>query len=320
VTKQVLGINFSGSAEQWEARKRNSNVWIAAGRADDARLLIDDLAPVQALLGDAEPFNRLAEALSDIDGFAAIAAPFSAPREYAASVPVLWAQASGLPHEGRPFGRGADLVELLSPGAGRHGLKVYRACETLWRQRGLNTPCALWSGPGGGASAAVACMTLLLVRGGPVWPLRPGGEGAVLVEACPSAQLFTWGLQPGGYSGAKGKAAAARARILTALVADHGLVVSEPQAALCRDNANALDAVVSAYAAKTMADGRHPRQLPAAARSEGWIVVDESPSARGPLLAATAEHRVHRQFDALMEAMAGDPDEADSAGATNAPA
>lgn len=305
MTKQVLGIDFSGSAEQWSARRRNSSIWIAAGRADEARLLIDELTPVQALLGDAEPFDRLVELLTDFDGFAAIDAPFSAPREYAASVPVLWAQASGLPHEGRPFGRGADFVELLSPGAGRHGVKVYRACEALWRQRGLNTPSTLWSGPGGGAGAAVACMTLLLMRGGPVWPLRPGGAGAVLVEANPAAQLFTWGLEPSGYSGAKPKAAAARAQILAALVADHGLVVSDAQAALCRDNADVLNAVLCAYAAKAMTDGRHPRQLPAAARSEGWIVVDELPSAsgRGPLLAATAEHRVQRQFDALVEAL-----------------
>jgi len=307
VAQQVLGINVSGSADQWSAKKRNSNVWIAAGRVDDGRLLIDDLAPVQALVGDAEPFNRLVELLTDLDGFAAIAAPFSAPRAYAASVPVLWAQASGLPHTGRPFGRGADLVDLLAPDAGRHGAKVYRACEALWRQRGLNTPSTLWSGPGGGAGAAVACMTLLLMRGGPVWPLRPGGAGAVLVEAYPAAQLFTWGLAPSGYSGAKPKPAAARAQILAALVADHGLVVSEALAALCQGNADALDAVLCAYAAKTMADGRHPRQLPAVARSEGWIVVDESPSAsgRGPLLAATAEHRVLRQLDALFEAVGG---------------
>jgi hypothetical protein len=313
VTKQVLGIDFSGSADQWGAKRRNSSVWIAAGQADEARLLIDDLTPVQALLGDAEPFNRLIEMLTDINGFAAINAPFSAPRAYAASVPVLWAQASGLPHEGRPFGRGADFVELLSPGIGRHGVKIYRACEALWRQRGLNTPSTLWSGPGGGAGAAVACMTLLLMRGGPVWPLRPGGEGAVLVEAYPAAQLFTWGLEPGGYSGAKAKALAARTQILAALVADHGLVVSDAQTALCQNNADALDAVLCAYAAKSMADGRHPRQLPAAARSEGWIVVDESPSAsgRGPLLAATAEHRVLRQFDALMEAMGDDEDGGD---------
>jgi Protein of unknown function (DUF429) len=307
VTHQVLGINVSGSADQWSAKKRNSNVWIAAGRADESRLLIDDLTPVQALLGDAEPFNRLVELLTDLDGFAAIAAPFSAPRAYAASVPVLWAQASGLPHAGRPFGRGADLVELLAPDAGRHGAKVYRACEALWRQRGLNTPSVLWSGPGGGAGAAAACMTLLLMRGGPVWPLRPGGAGAVLVEAYPAAQLFTWGLATSGYAGAKPKAAAARAQILAALVAEHGLVVSEDLAALCHGNADALDAVLCAYAAKTMADGRHPRQLPAVARSEGWIVVDESPSAsgRGPLLAATAEHRVQRQLDVLFDAVGG---------------
>ena len=313
MAKQVLGINVSGSADQWSAKKRNSNVWIASGRADGARLLIDDLSPVQALAGKGEPFDRLVALLTGLDGFAAIDAPFSAPRDYAASLPVLWAQASGLPHEGRPFGRGADLVELLAPDVGRHGVKVYRACEALWRQRGLNTPSTLWSGPGGGGGAAVACMTLLLMRGGPVWPLRPGGAGAVLVEAYPAAQLFTWGLEPSGYGGAKPKAAAARARILAALVADHGLVVSEALAAFCRDNADALDAVLCAYAAKTMADGRHPRQLPAVARSEGWIVVDETSSAagRGPLLAATAEHRVRRQLDALLAAMGGTDEAAD---------
>jgi predicted nuclease with RNAse H fold len=313
VTKQVLGIDFSGSADQWSARRRHSSVWIAAGRAEDGRLLIDDLIPVQALLGDAEPFNRLIELLTDIDGVVAIDAPFSAPREYAASVPVLWAQASGLPHEGRPFGRGTDLVQLLAPGVGRHGVKVYRACEALWRRRGLNAPSILWSGPGGAGGAAVACMTLLLMRGGPVWPLRPGGDGAVLVEALPAAQLLTWGLETGGYNGAKPKAASARTRILAALVADHGLVLSDDHAAICRENAHALDAVLCAYAAKAMSEGRHPRQLPAAARSEGWIVVDESPSAsgRGPLLAATAEHKVQRQLDALMQAMGGEDGAAD---------
>jgi hypothetical protein len=314
VTQQVLGIAFSGSADQWSAKRRRSNVWIAAGQADGERLRIDELSPVQGLPGVGEPFNRLIELLSRVDGFAAIDAPFSAPRSHAASVPVLWAQASGLPHANRPFGRGADLIELLSPGAGRNGLKVYRACEALWRQRGLNTPCALWSGPGGGASLAVACMTLLLARGGPVWPLRPGGVGAVLVEACPAAQLFAWGLDATGYAGAKSSASAARTRILAALVADHGLAVGDEHAALCRESADALDAVLCAYAAKTMSDGRHPRQLPAAARSEGWIVVDESPSAsgRGPMLAATAEHRVRRQLDALVEALGADSLSADS--------
>lgn len=283
-------------------------MWIAAGRGDGPNLVIEELTPVQGLLGDAEPFDRLVELLTDTEGFAAIAAPFSAPRAYAASVPVLWSLASGLPHEGRPFGRGRDFIELLAAGVGPHGVKAYRACETLWRQRGLNVPSTLWSGPGGAAGAAAACMTLLLTRGGPVWPLRPGGEGAVLVEAYPPAQLLTWGLEHAGYAGPKPKAAAARARILAALVADHALIVTDDLAKVTRQNANALDAILSAYAAKAIMDGRHPRHLPASARSEGWIVVDEQASAQGhgPLLGATSEHRVRRQLGALLDAVGAD--------------
>jgi len=307
VTKQVLGIDVSGSADQWSAKRRNSSVWIAAGRPDGERLLIEHLTPVQGLAGDGEPFERLIELLTDTDGFAAINAPFSAPREHAASVQVLWAQVAGLPHDGRPFGRGADLVAALAPGHGANGFKSYRACEDVWRRRGLNVPSTLWSGPGGGAALAAAGMTLLHRRGGPVWPLRPGGEGAVLVEAYPAAQLMAWGLRPTGYNGVKPAALVARGRIAAALIADHGLVIGDGPGRLCRENAGALDAILCAYAAKTMADGRHPRQLPAAARSEGWIVVDESPSAAraGPLTAATTDHRVHSHLDALLQAIDG---------------
>ncbi len=310
MTKQILGIAFSGSADQWGAGRRSSSVWIAAGRGEGPRLLLDELTSVQGLLGDAEPFDRLVELLTDTDGFGAIAAPFSAPREYAASLQVLWAQVAGLPHEDRPFGRGPDLVGLLALGAGKNGVKAYRACETLWRERGLNVPSTLWSGPGGAAGAAVACMTLLQKRGGPVWPLRPGGEGAVLIEANPAAQLLTWGLEHAGYNGAKPKAAAARARILAALAADHGLVLSDELTRLAGANADALDAIVCAYAAKTIMDGRHPRRLPPSARSEGWIVVDEQPleQGRGPLLGATTEHSVRRQLGALLEAIGRDDD------------
>ena len=313
MTKQVFGIDFSGSADLGSAWGRNSTVGIAAGRADGERLLIEHVTPIQGLGGDGEPFERLVELLTDTDGFAAIDAPFSAPREYAASVQVLWAQVAGLPHDARPFGRGPDLVAALAPGLGPKGLKSYRACEDVWRRRGLNVPSTLWSGPGGGAALATAAMTLLHRRGGPVWPLRPGGEGAVLVEAYPAAQLMAWGLRPTGYSGVKPVALVARGRIAAALIADHGLVIGDGPGRLCRENAGALDAILCAYAAKTIADGRHPRQLPAAARSEGWIVVDETPSVvrAGPLTAATTEHRVHTHLDALMEAMSVKDEPAD---------
>jgi len=313
VTKQILGIAFSGSADQWSAKRRSPTVWIAAGSVDAERLRIEHLSPVQGLAGDGEPFERLVELLTDTDGFAAIDAPFSAPREHAASVQVLWAQVAGLPHDGRPFGRGPDLVTALAPGHGPNGFKSYRACEEVWRRRGLQVPSTLWSGPGGGAALAAACMTLLHRRGGPVWPLRPGGQGAVLVEAYPAAQLMAWGLRPTGYNGVKPAALVARGRITAALIADHGLEIGDGPGRLCRENAGALDAILCAYAAKTMADGRHPRQLPAAARSEGWIVVDETPSlARaGPLTGTTTEHRVHGHLAALLEAMSAKDEPAD---------
>jgi hypothetical protein len=313
VSKQVLGIDFSGSADQWSAKRRNSNVWIASGRADGAQLLIDDLSPVQALPGKGAPFDRLVTLLARAEGFAAIDAPFSAPREHAASVSVLWAQVAGLPQEGRPFGRGSDLVAALAPGHGPNGSKSYRACEDVWHRRGLNVPSTLWSGPGGGAALAVAGMTLLHRRGGPVWPLRPGGEGALLVEAYPPAQLMAWGLSPTGYNGVKPATLVARGRIVAALIADHGLVIGDGPARLCRGNADALAAILCAYAAKTIADGRHPRQLPGAARSEGWIVVDETPSVAraGPLTAATTEHRVRSHLDVLLQAMSARDEPAD---------
>jgi hypothetical protein len=302
---QLLGIDFSGSAEQWSAGRRNSNVWIAAGQPDGARLRIDELKPVQALDGAGAPFDRLLALVATAKGFAGIDAPFSLPREHAASAGMLWAQAARLPQAGRPFGRGADLLGAVLPDPGKYGRKSYRACEEVWRGRGLAVRSALWNGPRGGAALAVACMTLLQRSGAPAWPLRSGGEGAVLVEAYPAAQLLAWGLSPTGYNGPKPAAAAARSGIVDALVGRHGLSASDAALAVCRANADALDAVICAYAAKTIAEGRHPRRLPSEARSEGWIVVDESAdAAAAPLLGAAAEHRARRHLDALAAMLA----------------
>ena len=65
MTKQILGIAFSGSADQWSAKRRNPNVWVAAGHPDGERLLIEHLSPVQGLAGDGEPFERLVELEED---------------------------------------------------------------------------------------------------------------------------------------------------------------------------------------------------------------------------------------------------------------
>ena len=187
---QVLGIDFSGDAAQWKSGCRNSNVWIAFAEADGARLRVTDLKPVQDLPGDGAPFERLLALLATPGLVAAIDAPFSAPAERVSEIGDLWALAAGLPASKRPFGRGGDLVAQLVPDAGKNGVKQLRASETVWHKQRLNVRSTLWSGPRGGAAFAVACMTLLHRHAGPVWPLRRGGEGALLAEAYPAAQLL----------------------------------------------------------------------------------------------------------------------------------
>ncbi len=310
----VFGIDFSGDVAQWKPGRRNSNIWIASGEADGARLRIHDLRPVQALDGEGPPFERLIAFLAAAQGAAGIDAPFSVPKAYAANAAILWAEVAALRAAERPFGHGRDLVGLLIPDAGPNGAKRYRACEEAWVKQGLNVRSTLWNGPRGGAAFSVACMTLLNRHKGPVWPLRNWGEGALLVEAYPAAQLKTWGLSPNGYNGPSAKAKVARLKIIQALAADHGLRSSDDLVDLCADSADALDAVLCAYAAKAMTEGRHPRKLPASARREGWVVVDDGTPATAVqsdwssrLVGAAAEGKVRGAFDAIHEALAVDP-------------
>jgi predicted nuclease with RNAse H fold len=324
---RVLGIDFSGSADQWRPGRRRSNVWIASGEGAGAELRLDDLRPVQALDGEGAPFERLVRLLAHTDAVAAIDAPFSIPRSHAASAALLWVEVGELSREGRPFGRGGDFVAGVAPKAGPHGLKLYRACESAWRRKGLNVRSTLWCGPRGGAAFGVACMTLLRRHAGPIWPFRPDGEGALVVEAYPAAQLLTWGLRPVGYNGPTPKAKAARLAIIESLTRDHGLVASGEHLGVCEENADALDAVICAYAAKAMAEGRHPRRLPAVARSEGWAVVDDPAQAvetppslapgneTGPLVSLAVERRLRRLFASVQVAFddsAASPDAATS--------
>ena len=302
---RLLGIDVSGSADEWKPGRRISTVWIAFARADGPRLVIEDLRPVQALEGAGAPFERLIALLAEPGAVAAIGAPFSVPRARAPSATLLWTEAASLAGPGRPFGQGSELIAALAPSAGRNGLKAYRACETGWRKQGLDVRSSLWCGPGAGAGAAVACMTLLHRHKGPIWPFRSDGQGALLAEAYPPAQLTAWGLVAAGYSGRKPKAATARLKILEGLARRHGLRASDELLRLCAVSADALDAVICAYAAKAVAEGRHPRRLPAVARSEGWIVVDDPdqpdgpaprPSSDAPLVGPSAERRVRRLF------------------------
>ena len=72
-----------------------------------------------------------------------------------------------------------------------------------------------------------------------------------------------------GYDGADGRET--RATILEALASRVQIAVSLQT--LCRDNTDALDAVICLFAAKAVADGLASVDDPAAAKREGWIAV-----------------------------------------------
>ena len=298
----LLGIEVSGDAEQWRAGREGAHVWVASGHVDGAGLQLDDLRPVQALDGEGPPFDRLLALLAATQGVAGLSGPFSLPRGQAASALLLWSDAARLRKGARPFGQARDLLAQYGMGDGE---SPWRACETVWRERGLEVPSTLAAGVQGAASLALATMTLLQRHDGPVWPLRAGGDGAILVEASPAGQLVQWGLEGAAHVGAKAGAAARRQAILTSLTGERGLVLSEDHGAAAGHNGHALNAILCLWAARVMAEGRHPRRLPMAARSEGWIVVDETTpaDASAPLIEAATEHAVQSLFDRLYEAM-----------------
>jgi len=314
--RQVIGIDFSGSADQWKPGRKTSNVWIAMGSASPDGLSIAALRPVQALPGEGHPFERLSALLAaSTDAVAGIDAPFSVPRSHALNPRALWERVAALPSAGRPFAQGQALVECLAVGPDSRGRKLLRACESHWSKQGLNPRSTLWNGVRPGAPFAVACMTLLHRHPGPVWPFKREGRGALLVEAYPAAQLRTWSLNPHGYGGAGAQAREARAAIAHALVRRHGLQVSDDALRLCIASPDALDAVLCAYGAKALAEGRHPRRLPPSARTEGWVVVDSEPGReRTPappaapacderLVDLATEQAVRRAFDRVFAAL-----------------
>ncbi len=252
---RFIGIDFSGSAPRWAARATRTNVWIAY-LSDDERPRLTGLIPVQQLPGDGAPFDRLAAMLAkgDFDA-AAIDAPFAVPSEYAPAGgwPALLALVGNLPHEKRPFPRGDALVQALMGPDGGQGRKSYRATEKHWIQQGVNVRSTLWNGPRGGSPFTVAALYLLARAARPVWPWQHGP--GMLVEAFPAAQLRAWGLAHQGYNGDTAAAKKARAAIVVHLA---GKVDLGAHVAAVRGNADALDALLCAFAARAAWNGTTP--------------------------------------------------------------
>jgi hypothetical protein len=271
-TPVTLGIDFSGSADQWRPRPSASAVWIARISGKSPKLV--DLRRVQDLPGIGTPFARLVTLLRN-GGFdvAGIDAPFAPPDGYfTGSRAMLLEAVRALPRGDRPFPTGTQLVELLAPALTPRGRKVHRATERHWQEKRINVRSVLWNGARRGAPFAAACFTLLAECGIPAWPWTRAGV-SLLAETFPAAQLRTWDLPCVGYNDPKPAAPENRRKIIAGLLARMRLSISADQRKVMTSSADALDSVICALAARGLAmDALAVPPGPSAER-EGWIVV-----------------------------------------------
>ena len=229
------------------------------------------LRPVQDLPGGSHPFQRLAALLARGEYRAAgIDAPFALPARHmpVGGLPVLLQDVAQFPTGDRPFSEGQKLVAYGGANASLEERKPMRKTEQFWRKRGVNVRSTLWDGPRGGAPFTVANLTLLAKVRRPVWPWCRAALG-LLVEAFPAGQLRHWKLPYKGYDGPDGREA--RATIIKA-VSSRAQIPGSLRT-LCRDSADALDAVLCLFSARAAADGLAFVDDPAAAEREGWIAV-----------------------------------------------
>lgn len=261
---RYLGIDFSGGAAPWKARCATPSVWIAT--VEDDRLA--DIRPVQALPGDAPPFERLVAHLSRGDFRAAgIDAPFSLPARHMprGGHRALLARIGAMPCAAdRPFPPGEALVAFARSVAEQISLKPSRETE---RTCGAVTRSALWNGARPGAPFAAACLRLLHLSRAPLWPWSEAD--GMLVESFPAAQLRQWDLPNKSYNGADGRPQ--RETILAGLRNRVGL--DRKQRALLLDSADALDAVIASFGARAAATAQLVRPPPVSWRTEGAIAV-----------------------------------------------
>ena len=265
-----IGIDFSGNQAKWSSGCSTSNVWIADVRGRQGALQLHDVRRVQQLGGVGLPFDRLVSLLAT-GGYiaAAIDAPFSIPEPFVVHAgghaALLSLVASSVPAD-RDFLTGASLVQLVTgPQVPLVSKKPLRTTERWWARVGVNTRSTLWAGARGGAPMTAACLTLLHRAARPIWPWAFALTGLVL-EAFPAAQLRTWRLPHQKYDGPSSGAVATRQAIVAAL---RSRIHLGAWTATLLGSADALDAVICAFAAMTVA--RVPTS--SVTCTEGFIVV-----------------------------------------------
>lgn len=275
-----VGIDFSGDQTQWKPNAQASNVWIAVLEEQAAGLVLVSLQRVQQLPGQGRPFARLAKWLSN-GGFsaAAIDAPFSVPWQlFGQGLPnhaALLAAVNQLAlNPKRDFPTGKAFINCVTSGIPFQFTKPLRVTECYWRGRGVNIRSPVGAGARPGAPIASACIKLLANSARPIWPWAKSAS-IPLVEAFPAAQLRHWGLPHAQYNGSEGQAN--RNTIVTDLLKNRSLQARNAFKKTILAQADALDAVLSCYAARAAVRNQLAVALPpfCAWQLEGWIAVHD---------------------------------------------
>lgn len=257
----------------WSAGCGQSNVWIAETSSVGPGLKLVDVRRVQQLRGSRHPFTRLTEHLRREDfAAAAIDAPFSIPMEYLppGGHREILERIAKLPCSSpRLFPSANEFLSRLLDGKSPVPKKPLRRTERYWNQRGVNVRSTLWAGARGGAAMTAACLKLLSEAECQIWPwLR--NRRQLLVEAFPAAQLRYWGLPHEAYNRRTEKDSAVRCSIVTSLSARIDL--GDFRKTL-EKSADAIDAVVCAFAAHAVVAGRVLSHAEDSMDAEGLIAV-----------------------------------------------
>ncbi len=277
---KYVGIDFSGDQTQWNPNVQASNIWIAVIEEQGAINRLVSLQRVQQSPGQGRPFARLAAWLAGGEfAAAAIDGPFSVPWWFFgqggfADHSGLLSTINSLPLlNSQDFPTRHAFVASVTPTISFDFSKPLRVTESYWRGRRVEVRSTVWAGEGRpGAPFASACIKLLAKAARPVWPWA-GSANAPVVEAFPAAQLRHWGLPFAQYNGPAGHVN--RAAIVADLVANRGLALDDALHQTMLGNADALDSVLSCYAARAVVKNQLGVPLPPfdAWRLEGWIAV-----------------------------------------------
>lgn len=273
-----LGIDFSGDRRMWGA-KRKSNVYVAEVRMQKGRYFLGKLQTVQKLPGEGEPFQKLIKLLkAKRFEAAAIDAPFSVPCEYlpkGGHRGLLELVGQLKPPKSWPFPAARDFVCQVLSGRSLTSKKPLRKTELAWRKKGINVRSTLWAGPRGGAAMTAACLALLHKADCPVWPWDQAGQAGLIIEAFPAAQLCHWGMKYDQYNGYSQESIRNRHTLVASL--SERIEISETHRDKMERCADALDAVVCAFAAIAVSTGRLSNAGMGTADDEGQIAVHEVP-------------------------------------------